>query len=252
MSGACIYRTRWKDAVSCWSREERCSSVVLCFIDGSSHYQTVATQCICSVAPLLNKVVLYLSQYLIMCKHAHAHRQQRQRRYSRNGHARCFVNNWVNKRFSLIGLLWEKKMDEPQPGKPVHGDVHTCTHAHAHARMHAWPALVWSLLLSPAKEGERRRRKTHTHTHTHLLVICNMCDASGWLIDTTDTKTSAVLALLPSLCLTVNSSSVNILYKKLFLHTVNCLCCPVYLFTCSNTYRIYNLGRRAFAVCVTE
>lgn len=101
-------------------------------------------------------------------------------------------------------------------------------------------------------QQKKKEKDAHTHIHTHLWVISNVCDASGWLIDTTDTKTSAVLALLPSLCLTVNSNSVNILHKNLFLHTVNCLCCPVYLFTCSNTYRIYSLGRRAFAVCVTE
>lgn len=54
------------------------------------------------------------------------------------------------------------------------------------------------------------------------------------------------------LCLTVNSYCVNILHKNRFPHAVNCLCCPVYLFTCSNTYRIYYLGRRVFAVCVRE
>lgn len=52
--------------------------------------------------------------------------------------------------------------------------------------------------------------------------------------------------------LTVNSYSVNILHKNRFPHTVNCLCYPVYLFTCSNTYRIYYLGRRVFAACVRE
>lgn len=130
----------------------------------------------------------------------------------------CFVEGGVNKRSRLIDWL-RRESERPQPSMAWH-DTQTQTLTH-----HSW-----NLLLSTESEGnlERKSWKTQSSRHISLWLMCmsvcanacvSMCvwDATRWLIDTTNTKTSAVPSLTPLYqpkSLTVNSPCVNNLHKN--------------------------------------